>query len=159
MAVLGLQVAGATQFKAELGAILKRVKNFKPMARPIDWVLRKNVERHFRGEGTHKGAWRALSKATQIDRARQGYPPKHPMLVRSGELKRSLISRGHPRHILDATRRFIEFGSKTGFSSYHQTGTPNMPAREMILADAADLNEIIQLFRRYVMDNSIFLGV
>lgn len=157
--MLALEVHGDTQFKAELSAILKRVRNFKPMAKPIDWVLRKNVEKHFRGEGTHRAKWAALSKATQIDRARQGYPPEHPILVRSGEMKRSLLNRGHAEHILESNRRYIEFGSKSGsMPGYHQTGTRKMPARPTVFADAQSLNEIIRFLRMYVMDNQIFRG-
>jgi phage gpG-like protein len=153
---LEFSVAGERQFKTNMLGILKRVKNFKPLAKPIDWVLRKNVEKHFRGEGTHKKKWAALAPSTQADRILHGYPAAHPILVRSGALKRSWLDRGHGKHILESTRKYIDFGTKVPYAIYHQTGTRKMKARKMVLADKGTLNQIVRFIRMYLIDNKVF---
>ena len=157
--ILNLEFAGEKQVSAGLTGILKRIKDIRPLAKPWDWRLRRNVERHFRGEGTHKGGWASLAASTQIQRARMGYPSDHPILVRTGDLKRSLISRSHSKHILTANRKFIEFGSEIPYALWHQTGTDRpMPARKMLLISAKDLSRMVEDARRFIMDNRIFKG-
>lgn len=157
--ILNLEFAGEKQVTAGLTGLLKRIKDIRPLTKPWDWRLRRNVEQHFRGEGTHKGRWASLASSTQIQRVKMGYSAGHPILVRTGDLKRSLILRSNSKHILVANRKFMEFGSKIPYALYHQTGTKTpMPARKMLLMDAKTLSRIIEDARRYIMDNRVFKG-
>jgi len=153
--ILNLEFAGERQVMAGLTGVLKRIKDLRPLANPWDWRLRRNVERHFRGEGTSKGSWASLSLATQLQRSRMGYPPEHPILVRTGALKRSLVQKGG-QHILKKHRKYIEWGTKIPYAFYHQRGTKKMPARKMLLIDANDLSRMIQDAREYMLNKKIF---
>jgi hypothetical protein len=51
------------------------------------------VARAFDTEGASTGApWHALARRTQMQRARLGYPPAHPILQRRGTLARALTT-------------------------------------------------------------------
>lgn len=111
-----------------------------------------NAEKHFREEGTHKGQWDQLKQSTQLQRARMGYPPAHPILVRTGTLKSSIIKRTHSKHILDAHKKWMEIGTKVPYAIYHQTGTSKMAQRMMVAVDAKTFSRMIEDARRFIMD-------
>lgn len=156
--VFDLNVAGDTQVKAMLTGALRRVGDFRPLANPIDWEVRKNVEELFGGEGGSRIPWAALSPHTVADRIRHGFPGEHPILVRTGDLKKSLVKKTDSKHILEKHRDHIDIGSKVNYSIYHQTGTSKMPARKMIFLAVKNVNNIIRFMRMYVVDNRILRG-
>lgn len=58
----------------------------------LDPYVRQRVSMRFAGEGDDvTGAWLPLTKATEKMRAAAGYPPAHPINVRSGEMRNWLL--------------------------------------------------------------------
>lgn len=53
-------------------------------------------ERSFSGEGSMVGGWLPLSQMTQDLRRKRGFPPRHPILVQTGNL-RAIAIRGLTR--------------------------------------------------------------
>ena len=154
--VLDLNVAGETQVKALLTGVLRRVSDFRPLAEPIDWEIRKSNEEMFGGEGGSRAPWAALSPYTVADRIRKGYPGEHPILVRSGDLKRSILRKQDPFHILEKHRDYIDTGTKVFYAIFHQTGTRKMPARKIYYLSVKNVNNILRMIRMYALDNTIY---
>lgn len=70
---------------------------FAPALQAVaDYITKTTIPRTFKAEGP---GWRQLSKRTQHERAAKGYDPKHPILVRSGDLLKELTDKSHPNHI------------------------------------------------------------
>lgn len=59
---------------------------------------------NFRSEASALGAWPQLASLTRSEREAQGYPPAHPILVRSGSYRDSWLSERHPLHIHDVSK-------------------------------------------------------
>lgn len=63
----------------------------------IDFIREAGIKEIFDREGIPPWAFLALPTVKQ--RIRLGFPGTHPILVRTGELRASLITRGHPHGI------------------------------------------------------------
>jgi hypothetical protein len=58
----------------------------------VDPFIRNRIQQRFAGEGDDVvGAWHPLSVATQQIRASYGFPPSHPINVRTGKLESWLV--------------------------------------------------------------------
>lgn len=61
-------------------------------------ALRRAFAENFSSEG--HGSWAQLSEATTVpERIALGYPGRHPILVREGDLRESATNPGHPLHV------------------------------------------------------------
>lgn len=59
----------------------------------VDPYLRRRIANRFLAEGDDvSGHWHPLTRATELIRARQGFPPQHPINVRTRQMKDFLIS-------------------------------------------------------------------
>ena len=58
----------------------------------------------------------------------------------------------HSKHILDAHKKWIEFGTKVFHAIFHQMGTSKMDQRLVIAIDARDFSRMIEDARRFIMD-------
>jgi hypothetical protein len=77
--------------------VVKRNKNIydvveNPRMSPIVSNIAKMWEVNFNTEGAMVGGWRDLTDETNKVRQARGYPPAHPILVQSGDLKRAAIT-------------------------------------------------------------------
>jgi len=155
-----LEVEGETQVSAALTGIIKRIKDLRPLADPINWILSAAVSDAFEKEGSGRQKWADLSELTVKGRVRRGFPGEHPILVNTGRLKQSLLSKGHSEHILDRHRDYIEYGTKVPYAIYHQSpdeSRDKLPRRAMIYLKAnPDFRRIVQAFRQYIKDNKIY---
>jgi len=109
----------------------------EPMAKSADTVL--DVNRvTFEREGP---GWAPLAPATVEDRERHGFPGEHPILERTGALKRSLTVKGALGNVYEVGRDYMKVGSELETPSgwnlaiLHQFGTDRMPARPIIGLD------------------------
>jgi hypothetical protein len=66
-----------------------------------------------------------LAQRTQADRAHNGFPPKRPILVRTGKLRKGFKQQG----VSDKEGR-IE--NKVFYAKFHQSGTRIMPQRKIV---------------------------
>ena len=67
-----------------------------PVTRRGGDALRLAFAENFSSEG--QGQWMPLTKRTEDEREALGYPRKHPILVREGDLMESVINPAHPLH-------------------------------------------------------------
>lgn len=102
-------------------------------------IAQKFLSHQFDKEGKEFGTpWRPLALSTQKDRARKGYKPEHPILVRRGWLRASIIHKrsAHHKRVITNTGIIMTSGVKTksGLNLFelHQEGTRKIPARRMI---------------------------
>lgn len=137
---------GASTFK-DL-ATLRKAVNIAKDRFPALWrkaledagdIALKYLGRQFVTEGKEFGTpWPSLKKATEADRKRKGYKPSHPILVRRGWLRASVISKTSANHRRIVTDKGIVMEStlktKGGYSLFliHHEGTSRIPARRII---------------------------
>jgi len=108
----------------------------------VQTAIRAGFAEVFDSEGAAGGApWAQLAAATQRERQRLGFPPAHPILVRTGDYRASFTNEGHADHISEWSAsggvwRIAE-GSRHELAQYHELGTSRMPARKATTFDAA----------------------
>ena len=66
--------------------------------RPLQQVIRATFAANFASESGDGQKWAALAPMTVREREKLGYPGEHPILVRSGDYRRSFIESEHPQH-------------------------------------------------------------
>lgn len=91
----------------------------------------------FEREGDRAGRWANLAVSTQEDRRRHGFPPAHPILRRTGSLRRS-FENAHDQHAVSrlrvsglGTQWRLYVGSSHPVAKYHEYGTRRMPRRKI----------------------------
>ena len=94
------------------------------------------VADNFRTEGRRGGSgWKELAPFTIAQRERQGYGPQHPILERTGKLRRSFI-RGAPDNVFRTVGpAALDVGTVVGYASTHERGRmgpPRIPQRKML---------------------------
>ncbi len=102
---------------------------------PIQTAIRAGFMDSFDAEAGADEPWAELRPATNLDRERQGYPPAHPILIRTGIYRESFINPGGD-HIsewfADDTGIVIQEGSNDYRIWWHEYGTENMSARTVL---------------------------
>lgn len=66
--------------------------------RPLQQVIRATFAANFASESGDGQKWAALAPMTVREREKLGYPGEHPILVRSGDYRRSFTEGEHPQH-------------------------------------------------------------
>lgn len=79
-------------------------------------LVRSGIAANFDTQSSFDGApWLPLRPRTVRDRRRLGFPPYRPILVRTGDYRRSMTMRSHPRHVESFSNRgpliSVEVGS------------------------------------------------
>lgn len=77
---------------AALAALRGAVSNMEPSWKLVVPIVLRGIGETFDKE---RGGWPALAKRTQAERQKQGFDPSHPILQRTGELKREATGHGH----------------------------------------------------------------
>lgn len=115
-----------------LGQILIRSRSYRPVFEKSRLYLEAANAANFTAGGLPVGGWAPLSpryaawKATHYGFA--------PLMVRTGALAADLASlRGAPNKIGD---KEAEFGTNLDYAGFHQTGTFNMPKRQVVYEPA-----------------------
>lgn len=104
-------------------------------------ALADSLERKARTAFSREGpGWAPLKPATNRDRVRKRYPPAHPILERTGDLRRSASEAGsaHIRRYVAGTKG-IEVGSRDAKAVFHQKGTSRMVARPFYRITSVEL--------------------
>ena len=137
-------IEGVPELSRILALTHKKVSNFKePLFRSSQLILR-DVERNFETEGGLVGGWKPLTESTIKDRIRQGYGGAHPILQRTGSLRRSFYS------FVDSKRAIIT--SKSPYFVYHQSRQPRkrLPRRAMLVLTERTRQNIVQEFHKFL---------
>jgi phage gpG-like protein len=121
-----VDVSGTTHLLGTLSGIIRRVTEPRPALNAVGDSIERKAATAFQREGP---GWAPLKPATQRDRARRGYGPSHPILERTGGLRRSASEQGGAHRRRYRGTRSIEVGSADPKAVFHQFGTRNMTAR------------------------------
>lgn len=127
------------QYASNITKRLTPYQNFPAKFAPAlegmaDYITGTIIPRIFKEEGP---GWMKLSQRTQSERKRAGFPPDHPILIRTGDLYKELTSKSHPNHVEVITtgkNARIRIGGSSQKFVRNQGGDKflNIPSRPML---------------------------
>jgi phage gpG-like protein len=123
---------------------------FKAMAFRQVTVVNK---RQFREQGSvETGKWSPLSPPYARFKAR--VRPGRPLLVFDGDLRTEMTVPG--KGVYEIRRDGFTVGTDISYATYHQNGTPNMPARPLI-GDArkSDTRQFGKILQRWIIESRV----
>lgn len=145
---------GETVFSRDLLRFGDNANDLTDQMREVAVILRQASERQFQTEGAYTGEkWPELAVSTQADRVRHGYPPKHPILVRTHRLMDSLTRAADPEHIEEPSADSLRFGTSVPYAVYHQSSRPRhkIPFRPPVGLTEADKRLIVKTLQAGIM--------
>lgn len=149
-----MSVEGELVIDRLLRGIEERARDVSPAWPEVVRIFQGIVAKAFESEGASTGApWKPLAKSTQAERKRLGYGPQHPILERTGTLKRALTIGDGAAIITSATSmRYIVSSQAAGYFKYHQSRAPRtkLPRRAPVLLTADDRTAIMHPIRLYI---------
>lgn len=110
--------------------------------------IRQQFAANFTRQGSGAGSWALLASSTQLQRRQQGYAGNRPILVRSGDYRKSFVDRGGDNHESIQTTGFglvIDVGSNDRRAPWLERGTSRMPARPVALLDDGQVDNLTRI--------------
>lgn len=122
-----VRIEGDIVIDRMLQGLESRATDFGPVWPDVVRAFQAIVAKAFDTEGASTGAtWAPLKASTQADRVRHGFAPAHPILERTGALKRALTI-GEGAHIASTpTSLRYQLSSEVGYYVYHQSKAPRV---------------------------------
>jgi hypothetical protein len=121
-----------------------------PLVSAIQQAICEEFERNFTSESDAGLSWPRLSEVTIRIRLAQGYGAG-PILVRSGDYKRSWVEPTHPQHVHElrqsSSHWSVEEGSEHAFTAKHELGdgrTPARPVSHVTVAGEERISRVIE---------------
>jgi hypothetical protein len=141
----------------ELGDILSRLPSNRQALQEIGNSIRAGIARNFDEESAgDEYPWADLARSTQIERQLQGYPPRHPILERSGEYRSSFTEAGHPLHYVGvqttAAGFTVEIGSEDERAETLEYGTDLIPPRAATYLGEEDLQHLTRVLFDLILE-------
>jgi phage gpG-like protein len=138
------RIEGVPELSRVLALTHSKVSNFKKPLWSSAKLILQDVERNFTTEGGLVGGWTPLAESTIRDRIRQGYGGAHPILQRTGALRKSFYS------LVDSKRAVIT--SKSPYFGYHQSRQPRkrIPRRAMLVLTERTRQNIVEQFHKFL---------
>jgi hypothetical protein len=131
-----------------------RIEDLTPLWDGVTEEYRSEIYRTFASEGSYGGyPWAPLALSTQADRARKGFPPAHPILVRTSRLRDSLLESGHPEACGQITPRGWFMGTQVEYAIFHQSRLPRhkIPRRAFLLITTQFRLFVVRAIHRFVV--------
>jgi hypothetical protein len=150
---LTVRVEGEVVIDRLLRGIEERAADIRPALPAMVKEFQAIVARAFASEGGSTGAaWPQLKPRTQAERRRLGFPPAHPILQRTGKLRRAL-SEGEGAYVSmrpDGLR--YQLGEEVGYFVYHQSLRPRtrLPRRAPVNLTADDRTALVHPVRLWL---------
>ena len=141
---LRFTIEGIPELSRILALSHKKISNFKkPLWQSAKLILR-DVERNFTTEGGLVGGWTPLALSTVRGRLRMGFGGEHPILQRTGALRRSFYS--------TVSSKKATVTSKSPYFSYHQSRKPRtrLPRRAMLVLVENTKQNIVEEFHKFL---------
>lgn len=139
------RIEGVSELSRTLLETHKKLKSFRwPLWKASRFILA-DVERNFETEGGLVGGWEPLAPATVAGRIREGYGGEHPILQKTGGLRRSFYAD------VSKTRAFIS--AKSPYFGFHQSKKPRktkLPRRVMLSLVERTRQNIVEEFHKFV---------
>jgi hypothetical protein len=128
-----------------------------PLVSAIQQAICEEFERNFTSEADAGLSWPRLSEVTIRIRLAQGFGAG-PILVRTGDYKRSWVDPTHPAHVHElrqsSSHWSVEEGSEHAFTAKHELGegkTPARPARNVTVAGEERISRVIDAGLRRIL--------
>ena len=136
------------------GKILRRSRDFKPVFR---WMFQELQEAHrenFKTQGAASGfPWKPLEPQYASWKI-ENYGA-NGVLVRSGDLERSLTMNSSRGAVRDIGARTAEFGTKLPYAKFHQSGTSNMAQRKPLFLPRLMADRTADAVGEYLVHGSV----
>lgn len=141
---LKFSIEGVPELSRILAVTYEKVSNFKKPLRTAAGFIMQDVETNFQTEGGLAGGWEQLAESTVRGRIRQGYGGAHPILQRTGALRKSFYS------FVDEKKAIIS--SKSPYFAYHQSKLPRqkIPRRAMLMLVERTRQNIVEEFHKFL---------
>jgi len=141
---LRFTVEGIPELSRILALTNQRVSNFKPPLQNSVRFILADIERNFVTEGGLVGGWRPLAPSTVRGRIREGYGGEHPILQKTGKLRKSFFS--------TVTDNRAMVTSRSPYFAFHQSRLPRkkLPRRAMLVLTEYTRQNIVQEFNSYI---------
>lgn len=153
MAIDTPYVRGAEKLSRRIATIRANL-NLPALTNEIAGLLLVRTLARFDAEMTPNGSkWKPLATATMMTRRHQGFDPGHPMLVRSGTLRRSIaIIRGGAGSTYTNTGADSRIGIQdpkiATYARVLNRGGGKIPARQFLGISQLDVKAVDSLMRR-----------
>jgi phage gpG-like protein len=121
----------------------------EPLDQTKKWLMN-DIQQNFNSEGKRYGMWKPLAMMTQIERARLGYGAQHPILERTGNLKRSFTAK-QSNNKLEIINNVKDKKTGEGYFNKHQLGGGRIPQRVMMDIDSVGTNAIVNYFVNWIV--------
>lgn len=148
-----ISVEGEAVVDRVLAGIESRANDLGPVWPEVVRVFQGIVQNAFDTEGATTGApWQQLAPSTQAERRRLGFGAAHPILERTGTLKRALtIGQGAFISMTPTMLRYV-VGSDASYFKYHQSKQPRtrLPRRAPIELTGDNRTAIVHPIRLYI---------
>lgn len=141
---------GDTQLERTLTRFTRNADDATPAWEKIADSFAQLEAKQFSSQGAHaSGGWAPLSPKYAAWKA-QRYPGQ-PTLVRTGELRASLI--GRPFGVEVITPQSITIGSNVEHGQYHQHGTSRMPQRRPVELTESARREWVKILQKHIVSD------
>jgi hypothetical protein len=150
---LTMTLEGEAVIDRVLSGIEARTNDLRPAWPAVVNAFHEITARAFATEGASTGApWKPLAASTQAERKRQGYPPAHPILERSGALERALTTGEGAFSSMQPSTLTIRLGGDVSYFRFHQSNRPRtrLPRRAPVLLTADDRTALMHPVRLYL---------
>lgn len=139
---------GDTQLGRTLDRWAEGLDDMRPAWETLAARFARLEEKQFRTEGRFaSGGWSPLSPAYAAWKARN-YPGR-PILVRTGDLKKSLTTRPFGVEVIE--RKFMAIGSDVDYGKCHQHGGRYLPRRRPVELPEAERQKWVKIVQRMIV--------
>lgn len=128
-AMIRIDGTGFDGYSLALERFQNNLSNAEPMFQALADQVAKSNKEQFDKRGAHYGALWAPLSPNYADWKSKAYPGQ-PIMVRTGDLRSSLTER--PFGVEEVTSSRMVVGTGLSYASFHQNGTPYMPARPLV---------------------------
>lgn len=132
--------------------IEQRSTNLQPFWPHLVGVFQGIVAKAFASEGSSTGApWAQLAPSTQAERRRLGFPPAHPILERTGTLKRALtVGQGAFVATTPSSMRYIVSEQTVPYFKYFHGSRARLPRRVPTLLTPQNRKQLWDSIQLYI---------
>ena len=135
------------------------IRDMSPAWNQVGQYLRDQFAKNYAQEGGWVGAgtsWPQLRPSTVADRIRKGFPGEHPILVRQGTLRDSLLQIGGYGNVYEVRPDGLTYGTTIPYAQYHQYGAPraNIPPRPLIGLTWYSKQDIVRILGDWVREEA-----
>lgn len=135
---LEFSIQGEKQLSAELGIAAEHLTDFSKPMRKTSVIMMNAVDENFNSRGARFGKWKPRKPTNP--------PQTHPLLEKTGKMKRSFYKESGKNHALVSNRDTEKF-------RVHQSNEPRskIPRRVMLAMDDRMNTEIFKVFQLYIV--------